>query len=91
MFRNYFKIAWRNILKNKGFAFINITGLAIGLTACVLILMYVIDENSYDRHHKDGERTYRIISQVKGDKFVGSSAPTAMGLKNDFQAMKKCC
>lgn len=89
MFRNYFKIAWRNILKNKGFAFINITGLAIGLTACVLILMYVIDENSYDRHHKDGERTYRIISQVKGDKFVGSSAPTAMGLKNDFPEVEE--
>jgi putative ABC transport system permease protein len=49
MIRNYLKTAFRNLWKNKGFAAINIVGLAIGLATCLLILIYVLDELSYDR------------------------------------------
>jgi putative ABC transport system permease protein len=89
MFQSYFKIGWRNLLHNKGFSFINVFGLAIGMTACVLIMLYVVDEMSYDNHHKDGNRIYRIASEVKGEKFVAASAPIAEGLKKDFPEVEQ--
>jgi len=64
MFRNYIKIAWRNLLKNKRSGLITIGGLAIGLTACMLILFYVAHEHSYDRFHKDASRIYKVEAQV---------------------------
>lgn len=60
MLLNYFKIAFRNIRKQKGYAFLNITGLSIGMMACILILLYVQDELSYDKYHENHERTYRL-------------------------------
>src|SRR6478609_1023610 len=60
MFSNYFKVAIRNILKHKFFSLINILGLSIGLTACLLIGLYIHDELSYDKFHKDAENIYRI-------------------------------
>jgi len=60
MFSNYFKVAIRNIRKHKFFSFINIVGLAIGLTACLLIGLYISDELSYDKFHKDVANIYRI-------------------------------
>jgi putative ABC transport system permease protein len=60
MIRNYFKIALRNLLKHKTFSFINITGLAIGIAAFMLILQYVSFERSYDRFHEKGDRIYRL-------------------------------
>jgi putative ABC transport system permease protein len=60
MFKNYFKIAFRNIRKHKGYSFINIAGLAIGIACCMLIIFYVGFELSYDSYHKDMERIYRI-------------------------------
>jgi putative ABC transport system permease protein len=89
MFQSYFKIGWRNLVHNKGFSFINIFGLAIGMTACVLIMLYVADEMSYDKHHKDGDRVYRIASEVKGEKYVAVSAPMAEGLKKDFPEVEQ--
>jgi putative ABC transport system permease protein len=89
MFQSYFKIGWRNLLHNKGFSFINIFGLAIGMTACVLIMLYVVDEMSYDKHHKDGDRIYRIASEVKGEKGVAAAAPIAEGLKKDFPEVEQ--
>ncbi len=65
MFKNYFKIAWRNLLKNKVFSFINITGLAIGLSCFLLIAVYVLDEISYDRFHEKALRIYRINSDIR--------------------------
>jgi putative ABC transport system permease protein len=89
MFQSYFKIGWRNLLHNKGFSFINIFGLAVGMTACVLIMLYVVDEMSYDKHHEDGDRIYRIASEVKGEKYVALSAPIAEGLKKDFPEVEQ--
>ncbi|WP_089914130.1 ABC transporter permease [Chitinophaga rupis] len=60
MFKNYFKIALRNLARNKVYAFINIAGLAIGLACAMLILLYVKDEVSFDRFHHNGPNLYRI-------------------------------
>lgn len=60
MFRNYLKIALRNIRKHKGYALINIIGLAIGMVCCILILLWVQDELSYDRYHENADRIYRV-------------------------------
>lgn len=89
MLKSYFKIALRNLWSNKSFSFINISGLAVGLTACVLIALYVLDEMSYDRHHKDGQRIFRIASEVKHEKWVATPAPLADGLKRDFPEVEQ--
>ena len=60
MFSNYFKIAWRSLMKNKVFSFINIFGLSVGLTCCMLIALYIFHETGYDRYHKNGDRIYRL-------------------------------
>ncbi|MGB3861634.1 MAG: ABC transporter permease, partial [Candidatus Aminicenantaceae bacterium] len=65
MFNNYLKIALRNIFKHKGYSLINIIGLAIGMACCLLILLYVQDELSYDRYHKNADRIYRVIEEVR--------------------------
>ncbi len=63
MFKNYFKIAIRNLARNKIYSFINIAGLSIGLACAMLILLYVKDEVSYDRFHKNVNNIYRIVTQ----------------------------
>ncbi len=65
MLKNYFKIAWRNILRNKVFSFINIAGLAIGLSCFLLIALYVLDEISFDRYNEKGENIYRINADIR--------------------------
>lgn len=65
MLSNYFKIAFRNLWKNKGYSAINIFGLAIGLATCLLITLYVIDELSYDKFNVHADRIYRINSDIK--------------------------
>ena len=62
MIRNYFKTALRNLVKSKGYSLINIVGLSIGLTAAILILLYVKDEVSYDRFHNKSPNIYRVVS-----------------------------
>ena len=62
MLQNYFKIAWRNLVKNKVYSLINVVGLSIGLSAAILILLYVKDEVSYDRFHTKSPNIYRIVS-----------------------------
>ncbi len=62
MFKNYLKIALRNLQRQKAFSLINISGLAIGMACCLLILLYVSDELSFDRFHENGNRIYRILS-----------------------------
>jgi putative ABC transport system permease protein len=60
VFKNYLKVMLRNLKKFKGYSFINIFGLAVGMTCCILILLYVTDELSYDRHFPNRDRIYRI-------------------------------
>lgn len=65
MFKNYLKVAFRNILKQKFFSMINILGMTIGVTACLLIALYVTDELSYDRFHDRADRIYQIGLHAK--------------------------
>ncbi len=60
MFKNYFKIAFRNLVKHKSFSFINIIGVAIGLACFLLLTLYVKDELSYDRYNANADRIYRL-------------------------------
>jgi putative ABC transport system permease protein len=60
MIKNYLKVAVRNLLKHKGYAFINILGLAVGIAASVLIFLYITNEMSYDKFHESADRTYRL-------------------------------
>jgi len=72
MIKNYFKVALRNLFKHKGYAFINILGLAVGIAASVLIFLYITHEMSYDKFHEKADRTYRITADWsnKGDSRI---------------------
>ena len=62
MVRNYLKVAWRNFMKNKAFSFINVFGLTVGLTCCMLITLYLLHETSYDSYQKNGKRIFQVGS-----------------------------
>ncbi len=65
MIRNYIKIAWRNLWRRRGFTFINITGLSLGMTASFLMLLYVGFELSYDTFHSKSDQIYRVVADIK--------------------------
>ena len=93
MIKNYLKIAWRNLMKNKIFSFINIFGLMIGLTSFLLIALYVFDELTFDRFHKNAENIYRVIefkttSEGKETKTAGVAYQVAEKGKSDFPEIK---
>ena len=93
MIANYFKIAWRNLLKNKIFSFINVAGLAIGLCCFIMIALYVTDELSYDRFHEKADRIYRIHSDIRFGgtdlKLAVSADPTGPVLKKDYPQVEQ--
>lgn len=88
MFKNYLKIAWRNLWRNKVFSFINVMGLTIGLTACFFIFLYVHFELSYDKFHSKGDRIYRVICDIKtpSEMIKSGSTPWTFGpnMQHDF-------
>ncbi len=92
MIRNYFKIAWRNLLKNKSFSFINIFGLSIGVAACILITLYILHESSYDSSVPNSENVYRMTGQYIEDSRVNNgihfSANTASTVLKDFEEVE---
>ncbi|HUZ58539.1 MAG TPA: ABC transporter permease [Hanamia sp.] len=92
MFKNYFKIALRNLRKNKAFSFINIFGLAIGLTCFILISAFVYHELSYDKYPADAKDIYRVILSVtgNGDQAAYPDVDVAVGegIKNAFPEVK---
>ena len=93
MLKNYFKIAWRNLTRNKVYAGINIAGLAAGLSACLLIFLYVQDELSFDQHFAKADRIYRMVNDliVEGEveKCSLTSYPLAANLQKDFPEIEK--
>lgn len=100
MYKNYFKIAWRNLIKKTAYSFINIFGLGLGIACCVLIFMFVQDELSYDNYHEKGARIYRVIhgdattADPKNRTFayppwVWNNAPIGPALKNNFPEIEK--
>ena len=92
MIRNYFKIAWRSILKNKGIFSINIFGLAIGIASCLLIMLFVLDELSYDRFNEKADEIVRVVfkAKVNGEEIKEAvvMAPVAEALKREFPEVK---
>ncbi|WP_200979335.1 ABC transporter permease [Echinicola sp. 20G] len=98
MWKNYFKIAWRNLLKKKVYASINILGLAVGMACCLVISMYIMDELSYDQYHEKKDRIYRVIhgnSSPEADEgevesyWVWGNAPIGPALKEEFPDIEK--
>ena len=88
MFKNYIKITFRNIQRNKGYALINVFGLAIGLACSIFIILWIQDELSYDRYHEKADRIYRVADESQSDgairRSVKTSAQLAPALVQDF-------
>jgi ABC-type antimicrobial peptide transport system permease subunit/AraC-like DNA-binding protein len=95
MFKNYFKIAKRNLMRNKGYAAINITGLAVGIAVCMVIFIIIQFQTSYDNFHTKKDRTYRILTefhyQESGDINYKTAIPFPMpvGLKTSFPQIEQ--
>lgn len=89
MFKNYLKSAWRNLVKNKAFSIINILGLTIGITVCMMIFLFIMNEFSVDNFHKNGKSIYRVMRHFKHDGKSTSvaylSGPYGPALLNDFK------
>jgi len=79
MFKNYMKTAWRNITRHKGYSFINITGLALGMACFIVIAIYLQFELSFDRFHTNGNRIFRLVEKQffegQDEKNLGQSTP----------------
>jgi putative ABC transport system permease protein len=88
VFKNYFKIAFRNIFRSKLYSLINLVGLAIGLAVCLMIWLWVQDELSFDRFHANGERIYRVERKVDFRDMHGqapiTSGPYGPALESDY-------
>ena len=90
MLSNYLKIALRNLRRHKGYSFLNIAGLAVGLASSTLILLYAQSELSFDRYHSRSDRIFRIYKQDPGNVFLGTDrfavtpAPLGPALEADF-------
>src|SRR5215211_6199737 len=95
MIRNYIKIAFRNLAKYKFISFINLFGLTIGLTCCLLILAYILNEVSYDKSQPFADRTYRISRSFHNEEGIESLHLSAIApafgepLKNEFPEIEK--
>ena len=93
MFKNYFKTAFRNLVRNKNYAVINILGLAVGITASLLIFLVIRYETSFDNFHKKKNSIYRVSSEFHnqdGTFYTGDvSFPVASQLRLDFPQLKK--
>ena len=93
MLTTYFKIAIRNLFRNKGFSAINITGLAVGMAAAILILLWIQNEYSYDSFHKNKDRIYEVWNRVPFDGEIscddGVSAPTAPAIEKDLPEVER--
>ncbi|TDE18554.1 ABC transporter permease [Dyadobacter psychrotolerans] len=89
MIKNYLKIAWRNLLKSKLFSAINVFGLSVGMTCCMLLLLYIQSEVSFDKHQEHATELYLVRSEnvrFSGDKMDNPRAPSpyAQALKQEF-------
>ena len=88
MISSYFKIAWKNLKKNKFFSFINIFGLSAGLACCMLITLYITNEISYDKYQKSGDNIYQLgtifIQQGKENKMPNTPAPMGKAMQQEY-------
>jgi putative ABC transport system permease protein len=90
MFKNYLKIAYRNLIRYKGYSLINISGLAIGIACCIVILLWVQHELSYDRFHENADQIYRAAYRFKDGSAQGIHLPGPLCafLKNNYPEIK---
>ena len=92
MFKNYFKIAWRNLRKNKTTSFINLFGLAIGMAGVILIGTWVQNELSFEQFHADNDNLYKVWNRSAGPGEIGTwdvtSGPLGKALEKDFPEVK---
>ncbi|KAA3437522.1 ABC transporter permease [Rufibacter hautae] len=86
MIKNYFKIAWRNLLRQKAYSAINIIGLATGISACLLIFLFVQHELSYEKHFAKADRTYRVVNDLIVDDEIEKASLTTGGLAPALKA-----
>ncbi|MGD8536980.1 MAG: ABC transporter permease, partial [Candidatus Aminicenantes bacterium] len=93
MFKNAVKVALRNMKRQKGYSLINIFGLAVGMACCILILLWVQDELSYDRYHEKADQIYRVVLKGRMSNreinFSTSPAPLANALVDDFSEVQE--
>ncbi|MGB6867302.1 MAG: ABC transporter permease, partial [Candidatus Aminicenantaceae bacterium] len=89
MLKNYFKITWRNIRNNKTYSFINIMGLAIGMACCILILLWVQDETSFDKFHENYSDIYRTIPELQDTKYSANPLALAAVFKEQYPEVLK--
>ncbi|MEO5681739.1 MAG: ABC transporter permease [Chitinophagaceae bacterium] len=93
MIRNFFKVAYRNLVRNKGFSAINITGLAVGMAAAILILLWIQDERSYDGFHLKKDRIYEVWNRVPSEGKIACwnsvPAPLAHVLETDLPEVER--
>ena len=89
MLKNYFKITWRNIKNNKIYSFINIMGLAVGMACCILILLWVKDELSYDKFHENYSNIFQTNVELQGTKYSSNPLALAKALKNQYPEVKR--
>ena len=90
MFKNYFKIAWRNLLKNKVSSFINVGGLSVGMMVAILIGLWVWDEFSFNKYHRNYDRIAQIMTRgvdPKNGPYVNNSVqyPLATALQTNYK------
>jgi ABC-type antimicrobial peptide transport system permease subunit len=78
MYKNYLKIGWRNVMQARFFSFVKVLGLSIGLTACMLIMLFTKDEMSYDQFHENKNQIYRVIQKWQ----FGNDEPRMIGVSN---------
>lgn len=94
MFKNYFKIALRNLNRYKIYSFINIIGLSIGIACCLLIFMHITDELTYDKYHINAERIYRVTYEMdnRGKTTYTAQTPAPLGpaLLKEYPEIKNC-
>src|SRR6516164_7689395 len=91
MFKNYFKTAWRNIIKNKTFSFINVIGLAVSMSVCFLIMLIIADQKSYDQFRANKNRIYRIQTVGKNGnnmRMASSALPLADLLRRNYTGIE---
>ena len=72
MIKNYFKIAWRNLVKSKGYSAINIGGLAVGMAVAMLIAFWIYDELNYDKFHKNYDRIAQVMQHQTFNGYKGT-------------------
>jgi len=91
MFKNYLKVAIRNIMKYKVFSFINIFGLALAMSVCMLIILMLADQSRYDQFHVQKKNVYRILSDDSHSPFPYSSTPVPLAnvLKSDYPVIEE--